>query len=180
MGHSVIHETAIIEDGSTVGEGSRIWHFAHVRSGAVIGRDCVIGKDVYIDEGVVIGDRVKIQNGVSVYRGVTLADDVFVGPHVAFTNDLSPRADAQWWTFRETHVERGASIGANATIIAGVTIGPWAMVGAGSTVTRSVEAHWLVYGVPARHRGYACRCGLRLVPGRTCRRCGGEVTISAR
>jgi len=153
------HPTAIIEEGAVIGEGTRIWHFAHVRSGARIGRNCNIGKDVYIDRDVVIGDEVKIQNGVSVYRGVTLEDKVFVGPYAVFTNDLYPRAFSTDWKVVPTLVKEGASIGANATIVCGVTIGKYAMVAAGAVVTRDVPDHGLVMGNPARLRGFVCYCG---------------------
>lgn len=150
----MIHATAIVDEGAVVGGGTRIWHFAHVRSGARIGRNCVIGKDCYIDEGVVIGDMVKIQNGVSVYKGVTLENEVFIGPHVVFTNDPEPRSRGKW-SYVATLVRRGASIGANATILCGVEIGEWAMVGVGAVVTRSVAAGRLAYGNPARDMGPA-------------------------
>lgn len=155
---ALVHPTTIIEKGSIIGPGTRVWHFAHVRAGAVIGKNCVIGKDCYIDDGVVIGDGVKVQNGVSVYNGVTLEDEVFVGPHVAFTNDPYPRSQGSWEVV-ETHVRRGASIGANATILCGVEIGEWAMIGAGSVVTHSVAAKRLVYGNPARDEGPAPKVG---------------------
>jgi UDP-2-acetamido-3-amino-2,3-dideoxy-glucuronate N-acetyltransferase len=152
-----IHRTAEVEQGAVIGPGTKVWHFAHIRSGAVIGRDCVIGKDCYIDE-VFIGDRVKIQNGVSVYRGVYLDDDVFVGPHAVFTNDPEPRSQGAWVCV-PTIVRRGASIGANATILCGVEIGEWAMVGAGAVVTHNVPAGRLVYGNPARDAGPAPKVG---------------------
>ena len=153
------HPTAEIDTGAEIGEGTRLWHHVHVRSGARIGRDCTIGKNVYVDAGVSIGDRVKIQNNVSVYQGVTVADDVFLGPSCVFTNDLLPRAAAPEWHITPTTVETGASVGANATIVCGTTIGAWAMVAAGSVVTRDVAPHQLVLGNPARHHGWVCRCG---------------------
>jgi len=154
-----IHPTAVVEDGAEIGEGTRIWHFVHVRSGAKIGKNCNIGKDCYIDVGAVIGNNVKIQNGVSIYRGVILEDDVFVGPYAVFTNDLYPRSFVKDWELVRTIVKKGASIGANATIVCGVTIGEYAMVGAGSVVTKDVPPHGLVYGNPARLRGFVCFCG---------------------
>jgi len=157
-----IHPTAVVEDGAVIGDGTRIWHFAHIRSGARIGRNCNIGKDVYVDVGVEIGDNVKIQNGVSIYRGVRIEDDAFIGPHAVFTNDLYPRSFNRDWKIVPTLVKKGASIGANATIVCGVTIGEYAMVGAGSVVTRDVPPHGLVYGNPARLRGFVCFCGRRL------------------
>jgi UDP-2-acetamido-3-amino-2,3-dideoxy-glucuronate N-acetyltransferase len=180
------HESAIVEDAS-IGEGTHIWHFAHVRTGAKIGKGCNIGKGVYIDTDVVIGDKVKIQNFVSVYKGVTIEDDVFVGPSATFTNDLYPRA-FHWdeSDLVDTLVQKGASIGANATIICGVSIGRYAMIGAGSVVTDDVKDHSLVLGSPARHKGYVCFCGRRLT-NRTdenderdtykCQHCGKIVEI---
>ena len=157
-----VHPTAVVEEGAIIGEGTRIWHFVHVRSGAKIGKNCNIGKDVYIDVGVEIGNNVKIQNGVSVYRGVKIEDDAFIGPHAVFTNDLYPRSFNQDWELVPTLVKKGASIGANATIVCGVTIGEYAMVGAGAVVTKDVPPHGLVYGNPARLRGFVCVCGRRL------------------
>jgi len=125
-----------------------------------VGSDCVLGKNVYVDDGAVVGDRCKIQNNVSVYQGVIIGNDVFVGPSVTFTNDKVPRAFNHDWVVTPTLVEDGASIGANSTIVCGTSIGAYAMVAAGSTVTRSVEPHQLVGGTPARHMGWVCTCGL--------------------
>lgn len=158
MSHEV-HDTAVVEAGSSIGAGTRIWHHSHVRGGAAVGRDCVVGKNVYIDDGAIVGDRCKIQNNVSVYRGVVIGSDVFVGPSATFTNDRVPRAFNSGWVVTPTEVGDGVSIGANATIVCGVTIGEFAMVAAGSTVTRSVLAHQLVAGTPARHLGWVCACG---------------------
>ncbi len=155
---SFVHETAIVEPGARIGERTRVWHHAHVRDGAVVGADATLGKNVYIDAGVNVGDRVKIQNNVSVYEGVTLEDEVFVGPSAVFTNDRYPRAEGDWEVV-PTIVRSGASIGANATIVCGVEIGAWAVVGAGAVVTRSVAAHELVVGNPADRIGWACACG---------------------
>ncbi len=152
------HPTAIVEDGAAVGPGTRIWHHAHVRA-AQIGTDCVLGKNVFVDAGVVVGDRVKIQNNVSVYAGVTLEDEVFVGPSAVFTNDRFPRAVNPDWEVVATLVRRGASVGANATIVCGTELGPWSVVAAGAVATRDVAAHELVAGNPARRIGWACRCG---------------------
>lgn len=154
-----VHETAVVEPGARIGEGSAIWHHAHVRAGAVVGRDCTIGKNVYVDAGASVGDRSKIQNNVSVYAGVTLESEVFVGPSAVFTNDRAPRAAGEWEVV-PTIVRRGASIGANATIVCGTEIGAYAMVGAGAVVTRSVADHQLVVGNPARHAGWVCACGV--------------------
>ncbi len=147
-----------------IGDGTRIWHFAHIREGSEIGRNCVIGKSVYIDTGVKIGDGVKIQNFVSVYKGVIIEDNVFIGPSVTFTNDLFPRSNI-WDDSRltSTLIKKGASIGANSTIICGITVGEYALIGAGSVVSRNVPDFGLVYGNPARLKGYVCYCGRKLV-----------------
>jgi UDP-2-acetamido-3-amino-2,3-dideoxy-glucuronate N-acetyltransferase len=154
-----VHPTAIVEDGADVGAGTSVWHHAHVRAGSHVGTNCVIGKNVYIDTQAVVGDRCKLQNNVSVYHGVHIGDDVFVGPSATFTNDLVPRAFNTDWKIVETHVMHGASIGANATVVCGTTLGEYSMVAAGATVTRDVAAHQLVAGTPARHLGWVCRCG---------------------
>lgn len=167
MANASIHPQAIVEPGAQIGENSRVWHFAHIRHGAVIGADCVIAKGVFIDQGVRIGSAVKIQNNASLYHGVEVEDGVFIGPHVCFTNDLYPRAvnpdltlkSATDWTVAKTVVGQGASIGANATIVAGNTIGAWALVAAGSVVTKSVPPYALVRGNPARVVGVVSRTG---------------------
>ncbi len=156
------HPTAIVEKNVKIGKNTRIWHFVHIREGAVIGENCNIGKCVYIDTDVKIGNNVKIQNFATIYRGVEIEDDVFIGPHVTFTNDLYPRAFSKNWKVVPTLVKKGASIGANATIICGVTIGEYAMIGAGSVVTRDVPSFGLVYGNPAKLKGYVCYCGRKL------------------
>lgn len=160
---ATVHSLAVVEEGADLGDRTRVWHFAHVRRGARIGQDCNIGKDVYVDTGVVLGDGCKVQNGANLYKGLVVGDRVFIGPHAQFTNDLSPRA----WLWSDdrlvrTVVEEGASIGANATVVCGVRIGRYAMVGAGSVVTRDVPAHGLVAGNPARLKGFVCACGRRL------------------
>ena len=154
-----VHPSAEVELGASVGAGTRIWRQAHIRSGAVIGADCNLGKNVFVDQHVRIGDRVKVQNNVSVYEGVTLESEAFVGPSAVFTNDLRPRAQNPDWVIVPTLVRHGASIGGGATIVCGNEIGEWAMVAAGAVVTRSVAAHQLVAGNPARHLGWVCRCG---------------------
>ena len=154
-----VHPTAEVEDGAQIGTGTKIWHLAHIRSSARIGAGCTIGRNVYVDAEVTVGDRVKIQNNVSVYVGVTLEDEVFVGPSAVFTNDLRPRAQNPDWVVTPTLVRRGASIGANATIVCGTEIGEYAMVAAGSVVTRDVRPHQLVAGNPARHLGWVNRAG---------------------
>jgi len=155
-----IEKSAVVSDMAEIGEGTRIWHFAQVRENASIGKGCNIGKGVYIDFDVRIGDNVKIQNHVSIYHGVVLEDGVFIGPHVVFTNDMYPRAfSGDDWKVYETTVKKGASLGANSTIICGNTVGEYAMVGAGSVVTRDVPPHALVAGNPARIIHAVCVCG---------------------
>ncbi|HEX5597175.1 MAG TPA: acyltransferase [Micromonosporaceae bacterium] len=154
-----VHTSADVEEGARVGMGTKIWHIAHIRSSAQLGSDCVIGRNVYVDANVIIGDRVKIQNNVSVYQGVTIEDEVFVGPCAVFTNDLRPRAQNPDWQITPTLVRKGASIGANATIICGVEIGSYAMVAAGSVVTKNVAPYQLVAGNPARPMGWVDASG---------------------
>lgn len=154
-----IHETAVVDQGATIGSSTKIWHFCHVMSGAVIGKNCVIGQNAYIGN-VKIGDGVKLQNNISVYDGVIIEDDVFVGPSAVFTNVVTPRAHVERKDeYNPTKVKKGATIGANATIVCGATLGEYCFVGAGSVVTRNVPAHRVVYGSPARPKGWACRCG---------------------
>lgn len=181
-----VHELAVVEEGAKIGKGTRIWHHAHIRTEAEIGENCNIGKDVYVGKGVKIGNNVKIQNRVSVYEGVTVDDDVFLGPHMTFTNDRWPRAFNEHWKLIPTHVKKGASIGANSVILCGTTIGEYAMVGMGSVVTKDVPPFTLVYGNPARIRGFVCYCGPKLekIVEKTdehvvfqCQHCGRKVTI---
>lgn len=157
-----IHESAHVSDKAIIGKGTKIWINSQVREKAMIGTDCIISKDTYIDFEVSIGNRVKIQNGVSVFHGVTIEDDVFVGPNVTFTNDFYPRAFSTNWEVFKTTVREGASIGANATIVCGIELGKYCMVGSGSVVTRDVSPYVLVVGNPARQIGYVCKCGHKL------------------
>lgn len=161
-----IHETAIVEDGAVLEYGCKIWHFAHVRDGAKLGNNVIVGKSSYVDTGVVIGNNVKIQNMVSIYNGVTIGNDVFVGPHVAFTNDLYPRA-LGLWEIVKTRVMDGVSIGANATILCGVTIRKHALIAAGSVVIRDVPENGFMAGNPAQLKGYVCQCARKLLPKNT-------------
>jgi len=181
------HPTAVISEKAKIGEGTKVWHHAQVREGAVIGRNCILGKCAYVDADVQIGSGVKIENRASIFKGVTVEDEVFIGPHVVFTNDKYPRAFSKHWEIVPTLVKRGASIGANSTVICGVTVGEYSMAGAGSVITRDVPAHALVVGNPARLVGYVCRCGNRILdagqakklrPGSktVCAKCG-EATV---
>jgi UDP-2-acetamido-3-amino-2,3-dideoxy-glucuronate N-acetyltransferase len=158
-----IHPSAIVDDGATLGDGCRVWHFVHISAGAVIGRDCSFGQNVYVGNDVVIGDNVKIQNNVSVYDAVTLENDVFCGPSMVFTNVYNPRAAIlRKGEYRRTLVRRGATLGANCTIVCGTTIGRHAFVGAGAVVNRDVKDFALMLGVPARHAAWMSRHGERL------------------
>ncbi len=158
-----VHPTAIVDDGAQIGEGSRIWHWAHVCSGAQIGNDCSLGQNVFVGNKVIIGNNVKIQNNVSVYDNVTLEDDVFCGPSMVFTNVYNPRsAVSRKDEYRNTHIKRGATLGANCTIVCGVTIGEYAFVGAGAVVNRDIPAYALMVGVPAKQIGWMSRHGAKL------------------
>ena len=178
-----IHPTAIVDEGAQLGDGTRVWHWVHVSAGARIGERCVLGQNVFVASDVVIGNNVRIQNNVSVYDAVTLEDDVFCGPSMVFTNVYNPRSHVSRKSdYRRTLVKRGASIGANATIVCGYTIGEYAFIGAGAVVTRNVPAHALMAGVPARRIGWMCQCGERLPGGAVlvrCDKCSSEYRISA-
>jgi UDP-2-acetamido-3-amino-2,3-dideoxy-glucuronate N-acetyltransferase len=159
----MIHPTAIVDEGAQIGEGSRVWHWVHVCAGAKIGSGCSLGQNVFVGNDVVIGNNVKIQNNVSVYDAVSLEDDVFCGPSMVFTNVYNPRsAITRKDEYRQTHVRRGATLGANCTIVCGSTIGEFSFVGAGAVVNRNVPAYALMMGVPAKRRGWMCRCGIQL------------------
>ena len=157
------HESAIIDEGCTIGCGTKIWHFSHIMSGCTIGRDCNIGQNVVVSPQVVLGNNVKVQNNVSIYTGVQCEDDVFLGPSMVFTNVINPRsAIARKDQYRPTIVQRGASIGANATIVCGHTIGRYALIGAGAVVTKDVKPYALVVGNPARQTGWVSEYGHKL------------------
>ncbi len=172
------HETAIVDPGAQIGAGTKIWHWVHVCAGARIGAHCVLGQNVFVGNKVAIGNNVKIQNNVSVYDDVTLEDDVFCGPSMVFTNVSTPRSHVSRKNeFGRTLVRRGATIGANATVVCGHDIGEYAFIGAGAVVTRDVPAHALMVGAPARRVGWMCQCGERLPPKAglvTCARCHGK------
>ena len=172
------HQSSYVDDGAVIGKGTRIWHFSHVMPGAVIGDGCSLGQNVVVMPGTRLGNNVKVQNNVSIYEGVVLEDDVFCGPSCVFTNVINPRSQVPRKSeYLPTLVRRGASIGANATVICGSTIGEYAFIGAGAVVRGDVPPYALVVGVPARQMGWMCRCGVRLTlasGAATCAACGRE------
>lgn len=171
-----VHPTAIVDEGAELGQGTQIWHFSHVMSGAKIGEHCIIGQNVFIGKGALLGNNIKVQNNVSVYDAVILEDDVFCGPSMVFTNVFNPRSFiSRKKEFRKTLVKKGATVGANATVVCGNTIGQYAFIGAGSVVTRDVPDYALVYGNPGRAKGWVCRCAEEIVfqsSEATCKACG--------
>jgi UDP-2-acetamido-3-amino-2,3-dideoxy-glucuronate N-acetyltransferase len=177
-----IHPTAIVDEGAQIGDGSRVWHWAHICGSAKIGERCSFGQNVFVGNKVVIGNNVKIQNNVSVYDNVTLEDDVFCGPSMVFTNVYNPRsAVSRKDEYRDTLVKRGATLGANCTIVCGTTIGEFAFIGAGAVITRDVPSHALMVGVPARQRGWMCRCGVGLDGAKgsvQCTACGDRYQLT--
>ena len=178
-----VHESSFVDEPCEIGPGTKIWHFSHVMKGSVIGRDCNIGQNVVVSPGVAVGNGCKIQNNVSLYTGVVLEDFVFCGPSMVFTNVVNPRSEiVRKDEYKRTLVRRGASLGANCTIVCGVTIGEYAFVGAGAVVTRDVPDYALVVGNPARRTGWMCRCGVKLeVSGERarCAACGAAYAMHA-
>lgn len=170
------HDSAYVDEGAVIGEGTRIWHFSHVAGGARVGKGCTLGQNVYLAPSVVVGDGVRIQNNVSLYDGVILEEQVFVGPSAVFTNVVNPRSEvSRKHEYRQTLVRRGATIGANATVVCGHELGAYSFIGAGAVVTANVPAFALCVGVPARQIAWMCRCGERLAvenKASFCRSCG--------
>lgn len=169
-----VHESSYVDEGAEIGEGSKVWHFCHIQSGARIGRRCSLGQNVNVSNNVKVGDGCRIQNNVSLYEGIELENHVFCGPSCVFTNDLTPRAKYPKGRngYLRTLVKEGASIGANATIVCGNTIGRWALIGSGAVVAMDVKDHALMLGVPAKLSGWVCECGTVLNNGLTCPKCG--------
>lgn len=169
-----VHESSYIDDDVEIGEGTKVWFFCHIQKGARIGKNCSLGQNVNISNNVKIGNGVKIQNNVAVYEGVEIEDDVFCGPSCVFTNDLTPRAKYPKGheNYKKTVIKHGASIGANATVVCGHTVGEWALIGAGAVVASDVPSHALMLGVPAVRKGWVCECGELLKDGFTCSKCG--------
>jgi len=158
-----VHPTAVVEKTATIGEDTKVWHFVHIRENAEIGRKCVLGHSVYVGKEVKIGNHVKLENRATVYQGVKIEDNAFIGPHVTFTNDPYPRSSSTDWTIVTTLVKKGASIGAGSVVMCGVTIGAYAMIGAGSIVTKDIPPHAMAYGNPAKIKGFVCKCGRQLI-----------------
>ncbi|NLD45630.1 MAG: N-acetyltransferase [Clostridiaceae bacterium] len=173
MSNFFVHESSYIDDDVEIGEGTKVWFFCHIQKGARIGENCSLGQNVNISNNVKIGNGVKIQNNVAVYEGVEIEDDVFCGPSCVFTNDLTPRAKYPKGheNYKRTLVKKGASIGANATVVCGHIVGEWALIGAGAVVASDVPAYALMLGVPAVRRGWVCECGELLKDGFTCSKC---------
>jgi len=178
MGNIFIHETAIVDEGTQIGAGTKIWHFCHIMGIAEIGENCVLGQNVFIGANVRLGNNVKVQNNVSVYSGVVCEDDVFLGPSMVFTNVINPRsAINRKEEFKITLVKKGASIGANATIVCGVTLGEYCFVGAGAVVTKNVKPYALVTGVPAKQSGWVSKAGIVLKDDLICPETGEKYEV---
>ena len=182
MSEYFVHESSYVDENVKIGQGTKIWHFSHIQSGAVIGNNCSFGQNVNVSNNVKIGNGVKVQNNVAIYEGVELEDYVFCGPSMVFTNDLTPRAKYPKGSvgYKKTLLKEGATVGANATIVCGHTIGKWAMIAAGAVVTKDVPDYALVYGNPARLKSYVCQCGKKLTKSNeyyVCSECGKKYRI---
>lgn len=179
MGEFFVHESSYVDDHVKIGKGTKIWHFCHIQSGAEIGENCSMGQNVNVSNNVKIGNGCKLQNNVSVYEGVEMEDYVFCGPSMVFTNDLTPRAKYPKGSagYKKTLLRTGATVGANATIVCGHTIGKWAMIAAGAVVTKDVKDHALIAGVPAKQIGWVCECGNRLGEDLSCEKCGRKYIL---
>lgn len=174
-----VHKSSYIDENVVIGKGSKIWHFSHIQKGVQIGENCSLGQNVNVSNNVKIGNGVKIQNNVSVYEGVELEDYVFCGPSMVFTNDLTPRSKYPKGSegYKRTLVKYGASIGANATVVCGNTIGNWAMIASGAVVTKDVPNYALMAGIPAKQVGWVCECGLPLKESYDCKECGRSYSL---
>ncbi len=176
-----IHHSSYVDEGAKIGESTKIWHFSHIMSSAIIGTNCIIGQNVFVGANVIIGNNVKIQNNVSVYDGVIIEDDVFLGPSMVFTNVLNPRSFIERKAaFEKTIIKKGATIGANATILCGNNLGNYCLIGAGATVTKTVKNHALIIGVPGVQKAWVCECGSVLIKNSRsydCTECGRIFTM---
>ena len=179
MGEFFVHESSYVDDHVKIGKGTKIWHFCHIQSGAEIGENCSMGQNVNVSNNVKIGNGCKLQNNVSVYEGVEMEDYVFCGPSMVFTNDLTPRAKYPKGSagYKKTLLRTGTTVGANATLVCGHTIGKWAMIAAGAVVTKDVKDHALMAGVPAKQIGWVCECGNRLGEDLSCEKCGRKYIL---
>ena len=180
MAEAFIHPSAVVDDGASVGEGTRVWHWCHIMSGVKIGTNCNIGENAFIESGVVLGNGVKVKNNVALYTGIECEDDVFLGPNCVFTNVSNPRSFIERKAeFKKTIIKRGATIGANATIVCGHDVGEYAFVGAGSVVTKTVPAYTMVIGNPAKFYAYVCKCGVKLDESLVCPACSSRYSMDA-
>jgi UDP-2-acetamido-3-amino-2,3-dideoxy-glucuronate N-acetyltransferase len=182
MADYFVHPSSYVDEGAEIGAGTKIWFFSHVQGGTRVGKNCILGQNVNLDRNVVLGDGVKIQNNVSVYNGVVVEDGAFLGPSCVFTNVINPRGFIERKTeFKATRVGRGASIGANSTIVCGNDLGDYCMIGAGAVITKDVPAYALMVGIPAKRLGWICRCGVRLPDGEepVCPACGDRYREAA-
>jgi UDP-2-acetamido-3-amino-2,3-dideoxy-glucuronate N-acetyltransferase len=179
MNITFIHETAVVDDGAHIGSGSKIWHFCHVSGTAHVGENCVLGQNVYLGNKTILGNNVKVQNNVSVFQGVICEDDVFLGPSMVFTNVINPRSAVnRKEEFKNTVVKKGATIGANATIVCGITLGEYCFIGAGAVVTKSVKPYALMVGIPARQKGWVSRSGAILGDNLICPETGEKYILA--